>query len=336
VPRVWEKFKAALEGKLKAATGVKASIVSWARGVGLQAGLKRFEVGDVGGWLGVQESLAVKLFSGKLKAALGLDALRVAIVGAAPIGRDVMEFFLSCGIAIQEVYGQSEGSGPTTFNRPQPGWTRFGTVGREIPGVKVKIAPEDGEILMSGPNVFMGYFKHPEATAETLIDGWLHTGDVGVFDDQGFLKITDRKKELIITAGGKNVAPQNIEKELRGIEGIGNAASIGDKRKFISALLTLDPIAAPELAKQRGWPTDLNQLAEHDGFLSWLDGQVKEANKRLSNVERVKQWKVLPEDFSVEGGELTPTQKLKRRVVESKYADIIEGFYNTAGSEGVE
>jgi long-chain acyl-CoA synthetase len=326
VPRVWEKFKAGLEGKLGEAQGAKAKIVGWARGVGARAGAHRYDSGAPTGLLGAQEAIARKLFFSKLRAQLGLDRLRVAIVGAAPIGRDVIEFFVSCGIPIHEVYGQSEGSGPTTFNRPQPGWTRLGTVGRPIPGVTVKIAP-DGEIMAKGPNVFVGYYKNPEATAETLVDGWLMTGDVGEFDEAGFLKITDRKKELIITAGGKNVSPQNIEKLLRAIPGIGNAATIGDNRRFMSALLTLDPERAPQVAREHGWPDAPDALAVHPPFLKWLGEQVEAANGQLARYESIRKWHLLAEDFSVDGGELTPTQKLKRRVVESKYRDLIEGFY---------
>ena len=199
-------------------------------------------------------------------------------------------------------------------------------MGRPIPGVTVKIAP-DGEIMAKGPNVFVGYFKNPEATAETLVDGWLMTGDVGEFDEAGFLKITDRKKELIITAGGKNVSPQNIEKLLRAIPGIGNAATIGDNRRFMSALLTLDPERAPQVAREHGWPEAPAALAVHPPFLKWLGEQVEAANGQLARYESIRKWHLLAEDFSVDGGELTPTQKLKRRVVESKHRDLIEGFY---------
>ena len=222
VPRVWEKFKAALEGKLADATGLKAKIVNWARSVGTKAGPVILQEGDVGGALGVQYRMADKLFYSKLTGQLGLDRLKLAISGAAPIGRDVLEFFQSCGILIHEVYGQSEDTGPTTFNQPIAGRRRLGTVGVPFPGVDIRIA-DDGEICVKGPNVFMGYYKNPEATAEALIDGWLHSGDIGEFDADGFLKITDRKKDLLITAGGKNVAPQNSEKLLRAIESVGQA-----------------------------------------------------------------------------------------------------------------
>lgn len=325
VPRVWEKFKSALETRFSEATGAKAKIVAWSREVGLRDGLKAFEKGPSA--FGFQYKIANKLFFSKLKEGLGLDRLRVAVVGAAPIGRDVMDFFLSCGIPIYEVYGQSEGSGPTTFNRPTPGWTRFSTVGRPFPGAEVKIA-EDGEILVKGPNVFMGYYKNEKASAETLIDGWLYTGDVGEFDDAGFLRITDRKKDLIITAGGKNVAPQNIEKLLRRVEGIGQAVVIGDKRKFLSAVLTVDVERLPDLAPKMGWPTDPEKLVEDAAFKAYVQAGVDEANAELARYENIRKFVILPLDFTVDGGELTPTQKIKRRVVNEKYAAQIEGMYD--------
>lgn len=323
VPRVWEKFKAALEIRLAEATGAKAKIVSWARGVGKEAGYARLRTGRP---FGFQANLANKLFQSKLKTGLGLDRLRVAVVGAAPIGLDVLEFFLSCGIPIHEVYGQSEGSGPTTFNRPNPGETKLGSAGLPFPHTEVKIA-DDGEILVKGDNVFAGYFKNEEATASTLVDGWLHSGDIGEFDADGFLRITDRKKDLIITAGGKNVAPQNIEKLLRKIDGISQAVVIGDRRKFLSALLTLDPERGPALAAERGWPTDVEQLATHDAFLKHVQQGVDEANSELARYESIKKFELIAQDFTVEGGELTPTQKIKRRVVNEKFGDLIEGFY---------
>ena len=284
VPRVWEKFKAALEGKLGEATGLKAKIVGWARGVGLSAGPDVLQKGAASGFLGLQYGLADKLFFSKLTAQLGLDRLKLAVTGAAPIGRDVLDFFLSCGIIIHEVYGQSEDAGPTTFNQPIPGRRKLGTVGLPFPGVDVKIA-EDGEICVKGPNVFRGYFKNPEATAEALIDGWLHSGDIGEFDQDGFLRITDRKKDLIITAGGKNVAPQNSEKLLRSISGIGHAVVVGDRRKFLSALLTIDPESAPGLAEKNGWPADANELIQHDGFRAHVQQGVDAANQELARYE---------------------------------------------------
>jgi long-chain acyl-CoA synthetase len=329
VPRVWEKFKTALEGKFREVTGPKAKIAAWAQSVGLEAGQVVFEKGEsaLPLPLKLQYTASEKLFASKLRAALGMDRLRVAVSGAAPIGKDVLEFFLACGIPIHEVYGQSEGSGPSTFNFPSPGKRRIGSVGIPFPDTEVKIA-EDGEILVRGRNVFLGYFKNQADTDETLQDGWLHSGDIGRFDDQGFLYITDRKKDLIITAGGKNVAPQNIEKLLRNIDGVAQAVVIGDRRKFLTALLTLDAERAPALARERGWPDDLHALAKHGAFESYVSDEVERINTGLARYEGIKRHAILPVDFSVESGELTPTQKIKRKIVNDNYRDVIEGFYD--------
>lgn len=322
VPRVWEKFKTALDGAFGDATGAKAKIMKWARGVGVEDGLVYLNTGNKS----FKYKLADKLFFSKLKARLGLDAMRTAIVGAAPVGVDVLEFFLSCGLPIYEVYGQSEGSGPTTFNLPKPGLTKFGSAGRQVPGSEVKIA-EDGEILLRGDNVFMGYYGNEEATNKTLIDGWLYSGDIGEFDDNGFLFITDRKKDLIITAGGKNVAPQNSEKLLRRIDGISQAVVIGDRRKFLSVLLTLDLDRIPALVKDHGWPSDPKELVKHEAFVAHVQQGVDAANLELARYENLRKFTVLPLDFTVEGGELTATQKIKRRVVNENFSAEIEAFY---------
>lgn len=328
VPRVWEKFRVALEARFSEATGPKRKILDLSLKTGRDIGEKVVEKGIAGLSLPerAQFELAQRLFGNKLKAALGLDRLKVAVSGAAPIGKDVLEFFLATGIIIHEVYGQSEGSGPSSFNFPRPGERRIGSVGKAFPGAEVKIA-EDGEILVRGKNIFQGYFKDPESTSETLIDGWLHSGDVGRIDEDGFLYITDRKKDLLITAGGKNVAPQNIEAKLREIDGISQAFVIGDRRKFLSALLTLDPERAPALARERGWPEDLDSLATHVDFLAHVDHGVEKANAALARYESVRKYKVLVNDFTTESGELTPTQKMKRKVINENYAELIEGLY---------
>lgn len=326
VPRVWEKFKAALESQLGAATGAKGAIVRWSRGVGAKAAPTLLEKGPPTGLLGLQYAAADKLFFSKLKARLGMDRLKLPVSGAAPIGKDVLDFFASIGLLIHEVYGQSEDSGPTTFNQPFPGKRRLGTVGLPLPGTEVRLA-EDGEILVRGRHVFMGYLKNPEATAEALVDGWLHSGDVGERDREGFLRITDRKKDLLITAGGKNVAPQNLEKLLKAIPGIGQAVVLGDKRKYLAALLTLDAEAAPALAAERGWPTDPATLARHPAFVAHVEAGLNTANGGLARYEQIKKWALLPVDFSVEGGELTPTQKVRRKVVNEKYAARIAELY---------
>lgn len=326
VPRVWEKFKAALEVRLADARGLKAAIVSWARGVGARAGRVRLELGAPTGLLALEEALARRLFFGKLKGALGLDRVRLAISGAAPISRDVLEFFLSLQIPIMEVYGQSEDSGPTTFNVPRPGGARLGTVGRPLPGVEVKLA-EDGEILVRGPNVFVGYYKDEQATAEALQDGWLRSGDVGEFDDGGFLRITDRKKDLLKTSGGKYAAPQAIEKLLKGIPIVSQAVVIGDNRKYLTALLTLDPDRSRRWAEGRGLAADPAALSKDERCVAFVQEHLDRINGGLARFETIKRFTLLPADFSVEGGELTPSQKVKRKAVAQRYAAEIEAMY---------
>ncbi len=327
VPRVWEKFKAALETKLAEATGAKGAIVKWSRGVGLRSNRERVERGEPRGVLSVQDRVADKLFFSKLKAGLGLDRLRVAVTGAAPISREVLEFFMSCGIIIREVYGQTEGTGAATFNQPGAGQTKIGSVGKKLPGLEVKIAP-DGEILVKGPAVFLGYFKEPEATAATVIDGWLHSGDIGEFDSDGFLRITDRKKDLIITSGGKNVAPQNIEKMLRDIEGVSQAVAIGDARKYLVALITIDSERCKPLCASRGWPSAPSELARHAEFNAHIRREIDRVNAQLARYESIKKFVILANDFTLETGELTPTQKVKRKVVFERYSADIESMYS--------
>jgi long-chain acyl-CoA synthetase len=239
------------------------------------------------------------------------------VSGAAPIAREIIEFFASLDIMIYEVYGQSEDTGPTSFNRP--GRTKFGSVGPAIPGVDVRIGKDD-EVLVRGPNVFLGYFKEPAATAETLVDGWLHSGDLGVFDDEGFLAITGRKKEIIITAGGKNITPKNIEHGLKQNPLIAEAVVIGDRRKYLTCLVTLDP----DQAKKFGGDAEVR--AE-------IQKTIDRVNQDLARVEQVKKFAILEKAFTVESGELTPTLKLKRNVVQKKFAREIDSLYAADSAE---
>jgi long-chain acyl-CoA synthetase len=326
VPRVWEKFKAALEVRLADARGLKAAIVSFARGVGMRAGHARLEHGAPMGLLRLEEALARRIFFSKLKGALGLDRVRLAISGAAPISRDVLDFFLSLEIPIMEVYGQSEDAGPTSFNVPRPGGARLGTVGRPLPGLEVKLAG-DGEILVRGPSVFVGYYKDEQATAEALQDGWLHSGDVGEFDESGFLRITDRKKDLLKTSGGKYAAPQAIEKLLKGIPIVSQAVVIGDNRKYLTALLTLDPDKSRRWAEGRGLAADPAALSKDERCIAFVQERIDRINGGLARFETIKRFTLLPADFSVEGGELTPSQKVKRKAVAQRYAAEIEAMY---------
>ena len=321
VPRIWEKFHAGITAKLQDASPVKKKLVSWAMGVGQRANAYRCRGEEPPGMLGVQYRLANKLIYSKLKPAVGLGRAKVCVSGAAPIAPDVIEFFLGLDILVHEVYGQSEDCGPTTFN--QPGKTRIGTVGPPVPGVDVRIA-DDGEVIVKGPNVFMGYYKDEKATAETLIDGWLHSGDLGAFDGE-FLKITGRKKEIIITAGGKNIAPKNIEAALKRHDLINEAVVIGDRRKYLSALVTLDPDGAQAWATRLGVGVD--QVHEHADLLAELQRHVDTINAEFAQVEQVKKFRVLPRNLTVEHGELTPTLKVKRRIVYDHFAEDIEAMY---------
>jgi long-chain acyl-CoA synthetase len=321
VPRVWEKFHAGLSAKLGEVTGVKRKLVDWARRVSTSVNEHRDRGETIPRMLQVQYSLADRLVLKKLKAALGFDRARALISGAAPIAPDVLAFFASLDLPIREIYGQSEDCGPTSYNLP--GRTRIGSVGPPLPGLEVKIA-DDGEILVRGPNVFLGYYKEPEATAETLKDGWLCSGDLGVIDKDGFLTITGRKKEIIITAGGKNIAPKNIEASLKESPVVSEAVVIGDRRKYLVALVTIDEAAAQKLAPD---VSGADKLAAAPQVRAAIQKQLDEVNNALARVEQVKRFTVLPRAFGIATGELTPTMKIKRKVITQMYEREIEAMY---------
>jgi len=322
VPRVWEKFHAGVSQKLTQARGAKAKLLAWGRGVGLSVSTLRGAGGHPSGALALQYAAAQRLIFGKLREAIGLSKARVCVSGAAPIAPEILEFFCSLDIPILEVYGQSEDTGPTSFNRPNR--MRLGTVGPAIPGVELKIA-SDGEVLVRGPNVFLGYFKEKAATDEALIDGWLHSGDLGEIDADGFLMITGRKKEIIITAGGKNISPKNIEHALKSHPLVGEAVVIGDRRKFLTALVTLEPEAAGRHAAEHGLKVETLHL--DPGVIGQVQKVVDEVNETLARVETVKKFKILPRVFSLDHGELTPTLKVKRKNVYKNFAAEIEEMY---------
>jgi long-chain acyl-CoA synthetase len=319
VPRIWEKFHAALAAKLGEATGAKAKLVAWARKVCSDVNAHRNRGTAIPLPLELQYRVANKLVISKVKAALGFDRVQELFSGAAPIAPDVLEFFSSLDMQIHEIYGQSEDTGPTSCNLT--GRTKIGTVGPPIPGVQVKLG-DDGEILVKGPNVFLGYYKEPDATAECLKDGWLCSGDLGAFDNEGFLSITGRKKEIIITAGGKNIAPKNIEAMIKQSPLVGEAVVIGDRRKYLTALVTLDPDAARKAVAESS-----AALHEHPQIKSAIQVAIDSANQTLARVEQVKKFKILPTPFGIDSGELTPTMKIKRKVVAQKYANEIESMY---------
>ncbi len=321
VPRIWEKFHAGVSAKLKLAPPLKSKLVGWARGVGLRTAEARNR-GDANAG-GISYAIANKLIFSKLKPAIGMGRARFCVSGAAPIGKEVLEFMASLGVTIHEVYGQSEDTGPTSFNRP--GATLFGSVGPPLPDVEVKIADDD-EILVKGRNVFMGYFKDDDATKATLKDGWLYSGDLGKFDEQGFLHIIGRKKDIIITAGGKNITPKNIEAALKNSEFVSEAIVIGDRRKFLSALLTLDPEATARWAKDNGIKPN-GGLHGNERVRAQIQIDVDAANAKVARVEHIRKFTILPRELSIEEGELTPTLKVKRKPVSENWSDAIEAMY---------
>jgi long-chain acyl-CoA synthetase len=327
VPRVWEKMAARVAKEIDSSAPPQRALTRWAIRTGRRVSDLRERDQAVPSGLRRRHRIADKLVLSKLRAVLGFDDVRILASGAAPIDPEVLRFFRSIGLEISEVYGQSENTGVTTLNRP--GRTRVGTVGEVFPGNEVRIA-DDGEILVRGGVVFPGYLHNREATEQTLVDGWLNTGDVGEFDADGYLKITDRKKDLIITAGGKNISPGNIETALNAHPLIGHAVAIGNRRPYMSALLTLDPEEAPAMASQRGWPAELERLAEHPAVRDELQAHVDAVNARLSHVEHVKRFAILARDFTPDE-ELTPTMKVKRKVVNEKYAGQIEAMYERDG-----
>jgi long-subunit acyl-CoA synthetase (AMP-forming) len=322
VPRVWEKMQAKMVAAGAQNPWLRKKIAAWARGVGLRANLARIEGKPLPGGYG----LAKKLVFDKVRERLGLDRCRLAVSGAAALARATLDFFLSLDVPIMELYGMTEGLGVATTNTPTA--FRPGTTGKGLAGYQLKLA-EDGEILMKGPHVFKGYFKDPVMTAEALdADGWLHSGDIGELDADGFLRITDRKKELFKTAGGKYIAPQHLEGLLKGIPGIGQAVVVGgDGRKYVAALLTLDPESAPRLASTLGAPAELEPLSAHPAFLAHVQRELDRVNEKLARYESIKRFKLLPRELSVDGGELTPTLKLKRKVIAQKYAADIEALF---------
>lgn len=327
VPRIWEKFHAGLSAKLGEATGLKAKLVAWAMGVGKAYNTAKHIGQEPGGWLSFQHQLANKLIYSKVKPAIGLDRARICISGAAPVAKEVIGFLSGLDIVVHEVYGQSEGSGPTTFNMPNGG-TLLGSVGKPIPGVEVKLA-EDGEIRAKGRNIFLGYYKDAQATAETLQDGWLLSGDLGAFDSDGYLSIVGRKKEILITAGGKNIAPKNIEAALKNSPLINEAVVIGDRRAYLTALLQIDVDALKRYGEANGLGADVS--ADHPKVKEEIQKAVDACNELFARVEHVRKWRVLPRPLGIDTGELTPTLKIKRKKVYENFASEIEAMYAGGG-----
>src|SRR3989440_2673149 len=312
VPRLWEKIFAGVRQKLDEVHGPRRAVRDWALLMGSLRTSAYEQAKQPPAWVRWQWALADRLVFAKIRKTLGFDELLICISGSAAISPDILRFFYGIGIEILEGYGLTETTAPATFNRP--GKAHFGTVGQPLPGVEIRLA-SDGEILVKGGNVFSGYFKDPKATQEALEDGWLRTGDIGELDKDGYLKITDRKKDLFKTSGGKYIAPGAMETQLRHHRGIAQAVVLGDGRPFVAALIVLDREAAPGKAG----PDDPQAKR-------LVDEAVATVNRALSHPEQIKKWKILDADFVI-GDELTPSMKVKRKRIAEKYRSQIEALY---------
>jgi long-chain acyl-CoA synthetase len=327
VPRIWEKLKAGLDAMVESEPDEERKrALQWAIDVG-QRKVRAEQAGEpVPPELADEHAKADEMVLSKLREQLGLDQLEAVYVGAAPTPLAVLEFFHALGIPVAELWGLSESTGSGALNLP--GKIKLGTVGQVTPGMEMKLA-DDGEVLIRGPQVMKGYRNMPDKTAEAIDgDGWLHTGDIGELDEDGYLKIVDRKKELIITAGGKNISPANLEAKLKAHSLIGTACVIGDDRPFLTALIVLDADVAPAWAAQQGIEdTSLEALAQDERVREEVQRGVDAVNEQVSNVEGVKKFTILGTDWLPGGDELTPTMKLKRKPVAAKYAQQIEAMY---------
>jgi long-chain acyl-CoA synthetase len=321
VPRIFEKIYTAATAAVEKEGGAKKKIFDWSIGVG-----KRYREAERSGGanalLRSQYKLADRLVLEKIRNLFGGN-LRVAVTGAAPINPDILRFFEAAGVLVLEGWGMTETSTAATIATPDD--FKFGTIGKPFPGVEVKIA-EDGEILVKGPNVFQGYYKNEEATAEAIVDGWLHTGDLGEVDSDGYLKITGRKKDIIITAGGKNITPANLEAEIKQHPLISQCVVLGDRRPYLVCVVTLDPEEAQKLAEEKG--LDTATLHENEEVRASIQAHLDQINQKFARVEQVKKFDILPSDFTQEGGELTPSMKVKRNVVADKYSAEVDSLYS--------
>jgi long-chain acyl-CoA synthetase len=323
VPRIFEKIYTAANSGMEKEGGLKKAIFHWAIGVG--AKMREVERGGrkPGFLLARQYKFADEKVLSKIRNLFG-GKLRLAVSGAAPINPEILRFFDAAGVLVLEGWGMTETSTAATISSPDD--FKVGTIGKPFPGCEVRIA-EDGEILVKGPNVFQGYHKNEEATRETIVDGWLHTGDIGEIDSDGFIKITGRKKDIIITAGGKNITPANLEADIKQHPLVSQCVVVGDRQPYLVALVTLDPEEAAAYAKENGLDESPEQLAANADVKASIEAHVEEINKNYARVEQVKKIAILKQDLSQESGELTPTLKVKRAVVTSKHEAEVEALY---------
>jgi long-chain acyl-CoA synthetase len=323
VPRIFEKIYTMATGAMEKEGGLKKAVFDWSIGVGAKMRETERAGRTPGFLLRRQHAFADRRVLSKIRGLFG-GKLRLAVSGAAPISPDILRFFDAAGVLVLEGWGMTETSTAATISTPDD--FKIGTIGRPFPGCEVKIA-DDGEILVRGPNVFQGYYGNDEATTETIVDGWLHTGDLGEIDDDGFITITGRKKDIIITAGGKNITPANLESEIKQHPLVSQCVVVGDRRPYLVALVTLDPEEAVAFADEHGLPEDPARLATNADVRTAIEAHLAKVNEKFARVEQVKKIAILPEDLSQENGELTPTLKVKRAVVADKHQGEIERLY---------
>jgi long-chain acyl-CoA synthetase len=323
VPRIFEKIYTAASSGMEKEGGLKKAIFDWAIRVGGRMREAERAGREPGFLLRRQYEFADKRVLSKIRGLFG-GRLRLAVSGAAPINPDILRFFDAAGVLVLEGWGMTETSTAATISSAED--FKIGTIGKPFPGCEIRIA-DDGEILVKGPNVFQGYYKNDEATKETIVDGWLHTGDLGSIDGDGFIKITGRKKDIIITAGGKNITPANLENEIKQHPLVSQCVVVGDRQPYLVALITLDPEEAVAYAKEHGLPEDPEQLSSNPEIRRSIEDHVDAINEKFARVEQIKKIAILPRDLSQEGGELTPTLKVKRAVVAQKHAPEIEKLY---------
>jgi long-chain acyl-CoA synthetase len=327
VPRIWEKFYSGVALRMREATAPGRLGYAWAIGVGTRVAEARLAGRRPGPGLRLLHRLADLLVLDNIKRSLGLHRARAAATGAAPIAPELIKWYMALGIDMREVYGQTENCGLAT-GMPAAR-IRLGTVGVARPGTEVRISP-DGEILLKGPHVFMGYYRNPAKTAETVVDGWLRTGDVGRLDADGFLTITDRMKDIIITAGGKNVTPSEIENLLKFSPYISDAVVIGDQRRFLACLVMIDHETVAQFAQERNVPfTNFASLCRAKEVQDLIWTEIERVNRQVARVETIKKFRLIEQILTAEDEELTPTMKLKRAFVNTKYKDVIDEMYAT-------
>jgi long-chain acyl-CoA synthetase len=324
VPRIFEKLYTAALKMTEAGSEEEGKRFKQAVKIGVEVRRRRDRDEEIPEEMQQAFDNAEEALYSRVRGLFG-GSIHQAVTGAAPIAPEILEFFYACGIPVLEGWGMTETTAVGTVCTLEH--IKFGTVGRPLPRVEIRIAPQDGEILVRGPHVFREYWRNPEATAETLVDGWLHTGDVGSVDDEGYLSITGRKKDIIITAGGKNLTPSNIENDLKQSRYISQAVMHGDRRPFPVALITLDAEEILPWAKENGLPEDIGALSGADEVLALVQEELDRANANYAQVEQIKKFAILDRDLTVEDGELTPTLKVKRNVVNERFAELFESMY---------